>query len=521
MSERRARSSVENLIRQRFAEGPDAVWLKFKDEKFTWRDVLSRAQRTANGLLALGVRPGDHVGIMAGNRPEFLWAYFGTLMAGAHAVPLNRWQRGPALVHMLKDSGCTALFYDGDLGEILQAGRLHWPELIALVSLEEAGGAEADARFADLMSAPDREPDIKVSEAPGAVGIMYTSGTTGPPKGTVAIRYEDFLKPLIEAMDVRPGETMYACLPLFHGNALLLSAVGSIRLGAKLALAERFSASRFWDDCRRYEAVEVNTLGAMVPILMKQPERPDDAANPVRTVFSVGCPAPVWRAFERRFGVRIVEWYGMSDAPGNLLNATGKVGSVGKPLGVAEFRVVDENDRDLPPGKVGQLLFRHPAGQMTHYRNLPEATAEAYSGGWFHSGDMAEVDEEGFFYFRGRFKEAIRRRGENVSAWEVEAVIDQHPKVRESAAFGVSSELGEEEVMVAVVPQPGAELCPEEVLEFCRGKLAYFAVPRFVEILDELPKTGTQKIQKNLLKQRGRSDRTWDREAAGFVLERD
>jgi crotonobetaine/carnitine-CoA ligase len=210
----------------------------------------------------------------------------------------------------------------------------------------------------------------------------------------------------------------------------------------------------------------------------------------------------------------------MSDSPGNLINTTGRVGSVGKPAAGSEFRVVDADDRTLPPGKLGQLLFRHAAGQVTRYNNLAEATAEAYRGGWFHSGDLAEMDADGFFYFRGRMKEAIRRRGENISAWEIESVIDQHPQVRESAAFGIPSELGDEDVAIAVVLQPDEKLAPEELLRFCAGRLAYYAVPRFIEFVDALPKTGTQKIQKNVLKQRGRTAATWDREAAGISIAR-
>ncbi len=328
------------------------------------------------------------------------------------------------------------------------------------------------------------------------------------------------MAPLLEVSGVQPGETMYACLPLIHGNALFVSTIGSIRLKAKLALAERFSASQFWDDCRRYNVVSVSTLGGIIPILMKQPPRANDRDNPVRIAMSVGCPAASWREFEQRFGVRVIEWYGMSDAPGNLINTTGKLGSVGTPARGGEFRVVDDKDQTLPPGKLGQLLFRHEVGAVTRYNNLPDATAESYRGGWFHSGDLAETDAEGYFYFRGRIKEAIRRRGENVSAWEIESVIDQHPKVRESAAFGIPSDMGDEDVAIAVVLQPGESMTPQELLTFCEGRLAYYAVPRFIEFIDELPKTGTQKIQKGVLKQRGRTAATWDREAAGVDIVR-
>jgi crotonobetaine/carnitine-CoA ligase len=515
----RKQSSIEELIRARAAEKPSATWLYFKDQAFTWREVISHSESAANGFLRLGIRPGDYVALMAGNKPEFLWVYFGLLMIGAQIVPLNRWQRGPALQHMLNDSAAKAIIFDEELREAIFAVAPACPNLRLTIVFGKSSKL-IDATYGDIAAAPDGEPQVEVAKPSRPTGILYTSGTTGPPKGIVSEAYENLLGPLLDATGVRPGETMYACLPLIHGNALFVSAMGSIRLGAKLALAERFSASQFWSDCRRYDAVQISTLGGILPMLLKQPSRPDDRDNPVRVALSVGCPAAGWREFEERFAVRIIEWYGMSDSPGNLINTAGKVGSVGKPAGGAEFRVADGDDQELPPGKLGQLLFRHPVGQVTRYNNLPEATAEAYRGGWFHSGDLAEMDEEGFFYFRGRMKEAIRRRGENVSAWEIESVVDTHPEVRESAAFGIPSELGDEDIALAVVLQPGASLSPEELLRFCEGRLAYYAVPRFVDFVDALPKTGTQKIQKNVLKQRGRTETMWDREAAGIVVSR-
>ena len=219
--------------------------------------------------------------------------------------------------------------------------------------------------------------------------------------------------------------------------------------------------------------------------------------------------------------MRIIEWFGMVDSPGILLNDAGRVGSMGK-SGVAgvEFQVVGEDDRPLGPRQVGELSFRHPAGPTTHYENLPEATQQAYRGGWFHSGDLAEYDEDGFFYYRGRKKESIRRLGENISAWEVETVINSHPKVQESAAHAVTSELGEDEVKITVVAQPGEPPQPEEILDYCKGKMAHYAIPRYVEFTESLPKTETQRIQYAALKARGVTPGTWDRVRSGYRVER-
>jgi carnitine-CoA ligase len=301
---------------------------------------------------------------------------------------------------------------------------------------------------------------------------------------------------------------------LFHGNAMLLSMVGSIVIDAQLALGERFSASRMFDECRRYNAVSFNALGAMIPILLKQPPRPDDQEHPVRVVLSAGCPPDAWTQFEQRFGIRLIEWFGMVDAPGVLMNDEGRVGSLGKPVAGVEFRVVEEHDQPVGPGEVGELTFRHPWGQLTHYHNLPDATAEAYRGGWFHTGDLASVDDEGYFYYRGRKTQSIRRRGENISAWEVETAVNQHPAVLESAAYAVPSDLGEHEVKIAVVPRPGGAPTPEALVGWCRERMASYAVPRYIEFVDELPKTATQRVRYADLRARGNTAATWDRESA-------
>jgi carnitine-CoA ligase len=507
----RAQGAVEQMIRSRVAAHPDATWLKWRDEEIPWRAVLANAQRAANGLLELGVRPGERVAILMSNRPAFIWVHFGILLIGAHSVPVNISQRGATLAHILADSDAVAAIVQDDLREAVLELRDRLPALRHVVC---AGG---DWTLERLLAGDDREPDVEIAEPSGGVGMMYTSGTTGPPKGVVATDYD--LSPLVallEASGVQAGETMYTGLPLFHGNALLVSLLGSIFLDAKLALAPKFTASRFFDDCRRYGAVEFNTLGGIISILLKQPPGPGDRDHSVRTVLSAGCPPDRWREFEQRFGVRIIEWFGMVDAPGILLNDSGRVGSMGR-AGVSgvEFRVVDDEDRPLGPGEVGELVFRHPRGRLTRYHKLAEATETANRGGWFHSGDLADYDADGFFYYRGRKKESMRRLGENISAWEIETVVNAHPRVLDSAAHAVASPLGEDEVKVCVVVRPGEALTPEEIVDFCVGRMSRHAVPRYVELLGALPKTATERNQYGALRARGVTPGTWDREQAG------
>ncbi|MBI2964348.1 MAG: AMP-binding protein [Deltaproteobacteria bacterium] len=515
----RAQSAVEQIIRHHAARQPEETWLKWKDGGYSYAEVLSNTQRAANGLLALGVKPGERVAIMMGNRPEFLWVHFAINFIGAHSVPINTSQRGATLQHILANSDSVAVVFENALRDAVLSVKDSVPALRSTVVADGAAGKGVDWTIEKLFDHPDREPEVEVAEPSAAVGMMYTSGTTGPPKGVVATGYDMTpMQTVFRVSGVQPGETMYTALPLFHGNALLISAIGSLTIGAKLALAEKFSASRFWDDCRKYDAVEFNTLGGMVSILMKQPPKPNDRDNPVRVVISAACPANVWREFEQRFDVRLVEFYGMVDSPGFLMNDVGKVGAMGKPIGGVEFRVVDDHDRPLPPGKVGELLFRHPRGPLTLYYKLPDATSEAYRGGWFHSGDLAEYDAEGFYYFRGRKKASMRRRGENISAWEVESVLNEHPAVLESAAYAVPSELGEDEVMVAVIVRPGVRLTPAELLDFCQGRMAHYAVPRYVDFVEDIPKTGTQRVQYGVLRERGITPTAWDRERAGYQV---
>lgn len=305
---------------QRVSDHPAQTWLKWQDSHYTWAEALSNIRRAANGFLELGVQPGERVAIMVPNCPEFLWAHFGLMLIGGVSVPVNISQRGPVLSHILRDSGAVAVVLRADLQEALATVRDELTALRGAVVLGRRPAGSPDWDFERLMAGTDTDPDVTIPDGVTGSGMMYTSGTTGPPKGVVTVRGDwSPIARLLEASGVRPGETMYTPLPLYHGNALGVSTVGSIMLDAKLALAPRFSASRFWEDCRRFEAVEFNTLGGMISILLKQTPDRRDRDHAVRTVLSAGCPPDRWTEFEQRFGVRIIEWFGMVDSPGILL----------------------------------------------------------------------------------------------------------------------------------------------------------------------------------------------------------
>lgn len=511
---------VERLLRRRFSAAPDAVWLTFKGDRYSWRDTLTMTRKAANGLLAHGVAPGDLVAIMASNKPDFIWIYLGLQMIGARVVPLNSMQRGNALEHIIDDAQVSTIVLDPELCEFVLPLKKTCAAFSRCINFGEVLAPGCDACYADIMRGADTEPALETEPATSPVSIIYTSGTTGRPKGIVIDEDRFFYEELAAACDLGPGETMYCCLPLFHGNGLYLSVLGSMYLDAKLVLAEKFSASRFWEDCRRHDVKQINLLGSIVPILLNQPLSSEDRNNPVRAALSFGCPAAYWRAFEERFGVRVVECYSLSDSVGFMINRNGPVGSVGRPEGGMEFRVVDESDQPCGPGVVGEIVIRTPHGQATVYKNMPEETAKAYQGGWFHTGDLGEVDAEGWFYFRGRKKEMIRRKGENISIWEIEAAFRSHPAVEEVAAFSVApgrASAVEEEIMVAIVAKEGFECEPADVLAYGEPRLARYAMPRYVEIVTALPKTATEKVQRNLLTERGTTDRTWDGTEKHFV----
>jgi crotonobetaine/carnitine-CoA ligase len=504
------RPPIIDLILERRDSHPRAPYLLFGPRVVSWSEFAEASFQVANGLLGLGINPGDRVAIMLPNCPEFLFAYYGIIAMGGATVPVNTAQKGRTLEYVLTHSESVAIVIDQTLAPAYNriAGDLTDIKVIVSGSASSIPGAIS----LDSLMRGSSTPPAVTSGAKSGLGILYTSGTTGPPKGVVATGYDlDPIRQLIGLLQVHPGEIVYTCLPLFHGNALILSAMGAIWGDWTLALGARFSASRFWDEVRQYQAVEFNALGAMIPILLKQPAARQDRDHTVRTVLSAACPAWAWTDFQERFGVRLIEFYGLVDHPGYLINDEGVAGSMGKPKTKAEFDIFDDSERPIPPGQVGELVIRHPSGRLTRYHGDHDATEHAYRGGWFHTGDLAYRDENGFYYYAGRKKQSIRRRGENISAWEIENVVNRHPAVYESAAHGVPSEFGEDEVKVVVVLKTAGTLSPEELVEYCIGQMADYAVPRYVEFRSSLPKTGTQRIEYAKLKSEGITRQTWDR----------
>jgi len=497
----------------------DRVFVLFEDQRITYAQMNERANRVANGMSELSVKPGDGVALMMPNRPEWLYVFFAIQKLGAYVVPVNIALKGEGLAYILNHSEAKVLFVAAELLESLGAVR---EKLTGLRQVIVADASEAPSEppaaeattFARLMNAPATELSTAID--PNAIAcLLYTSGTTGLPKGVV-MRYRAMAQFGLFSAGHQEGDIMYTCLPLFHGNALFLTVLRGLAGGFTVALSRRFSASRFWDEIRHYGATTFNALGAMIPILLKQPPRPDDADNPVRIVFSAATPAWAWEQFEKRFDVTIVEGYGAVDGGGfSLFNpGTAPKGSMGKPPPGVEARVVDDQGNELPAGETGNLVFKidNPAARRVEYFKNPEASEAKIRDGWFSTGDLAYKDADGNFYFADRKTDSMRRRGENISSYEVEKIVNQHPAVLESAAFGVPSELGEDDVMIAVVLKPGQRATPEELVRFCEERMARFMVPRHIDFRESLPKTETHRVQKAALKKDGITSNTWDKE---------
>lgn len=503
-------------------------FLLFEDRRYTYLDALGESRRLAGALAELGVGRGTHVALLMANHPDMVWSLFAVGMLGAVAVPVNAAAKGDLLAYFLRHSRSTLLIVDDDLipGVLDQA-----PDVRTLV-VRRTGAARIDLPKADgrvalhldqVLDASRSSLDQDAARFSDPQLILYTSGTTGPSKGAICTHSQEQIGGLTMAQQLAytPEDVLYTCLPLFHANALRVSLTAALWSGACVALARRFSASSFWADIRRFGATEFNALGAMANILIQAPPSDQDANHRVRICNIVPAfPDDKRRAFETRFNARVTSLYGSTEMNcpiyATVDTPAGKWPTCGRVIEPFEMRVVDDEDIELPAGQIGEWLIRakEPWNVFQGYLDMPVETMAAWRNGWFHTGDRGYVDQDGFWYFVDRKKETVRRRGENISSYEVELSICAHPAVLEAAVVPVDSELGEDDVMVFVVLREGASLTEVELVEFCEERMAAFMVPRFVRFIDRLPKTPSEKVEKYLLKRQAEALRSelWDRE---------
>jgi carnitine-CoA ligase len=516
-------SSYWALELERQAEsigGKTFVHLLYEDRSITYKEMDLNANRFANYLLDIGAKPGDGLATLMGNSQQFLDVFFGIQKIGMYINTVNTGLRGEGLIFIIDNSDAKFLVVDYDKIDLYRSIENETPQLkhIIVNTLEAPKDFVVPKGMLNLKDAYKSsvstvKPEVSFSPDSPLL-IMYTSGTTGLPKG-VLFRYNknlvDKIK-LLSQLAMKPDSVYYTSLALFHGNALFVTTTQVLVSGARLVLSKKFSASRFWDEIYKSGATIFNTIGAMIPILLKQPVHPHEKDHKVRLVISAGCLADMWVPFETRFGVTLWEAYGAIDGSGTIMNlGNAPKGSIGSSL-ISEIRLVDEVGNDVPTGETGELLFKvNPDKKSTveYYKNI-KATETKTKGEWENTGDYLYRDEKGFLYFVGRKTDSMRRRGENVSAYEVEKVVLKNHKVQECAVYGVPSELTEDEIMAAVTIVNGEQLSPAELWGFLQDKLAKYAVPRYIRIVDDFPRTETFRIKKNELKVIGVTSDTFD-----------
>jgi carnitine-CoA ligase len=508
--------TLPRMLRRQAALYGNQRLVEINGQAWSFVETLEMAARYGGALHAAGIERGDHVAVMCGNRQELLQIYLGCGWIGAVTVPINTASRGAQLAHILANSQAKLLVLQAEFANAVNPLEITLPSLRAVWLIGDADLAERwplPARF----PAP-AEPVPEAAIGPGdTVAILYTSGTTGVSKGVCCPHAQYFWWGVNTArlLGLRGDDVLLTTLPLFHTNALN-TFYQALLTGAALVVEPRFSASGFAASLSRHGANVTYLLGAMVPILLSRPPSELDRAHHVRIALAPGVPERFHPEFRERFGIELLDGYGSTET-NFVLGCTlpGQCpGTMGPAVDGFEARVVDDADNTVPDGVPGELVLRanEPFAFATGYFGMPERTVEAWRNLWFHTGDRVVRDASGYFRFVDRMKDAIRRRGENISSYEVEQVLLSHPDIAEAAAFPVRSELAEDEVMVAVVPRDGHLLTPGMLSEYCKGRMPAFAIPRFIEFLTALPMTENGKVQKFRLRERGVTAATWDRE---------
>lgn len=523
------------VLRHQAEREPDKVYLDAPDEglRLSYRDTLAAAEAVASTILASGAQPGDRVLILAGNSSQLVLTWFGAAVGGLVEVPINTAYEYDFLAHQVRTSKPRVAVVDDVLAHrfvpiadqcdsierfwVIDNGELD----TALKLLREAGW-QAEP-FDDLLLRRRRDVELPTIRSRELGAIFFTSGTTGPSKG-VAMSHAQFYFDAVECVNLTrltADDTYMVTTPLFHGNAQWLAAYPALVAGARFVLRRRFSASRWIDWVRDSGVTVTNFLGVMMDFVWKQPPREDDADNRLRCIFAAPTASSIVDGFSERFGVEaFVEVFGLTEVSMPILSPYGEK----RPPGAAgllvsewfDIQLVDpDTDEEVSVGEVGELVVRskYPWTMSNGYYGAPEKTMEAWRNLWFHTGDALRRDEDGWYYFVDRYKDALRRRGENISSYEVEQALLAHPAVLEAAVVAVPAtiEAGEDEVMACLVVDGVPD--PNELWDFCATRVPAFAIPRFLRFMAELPKTPSQKVQKAELRAAGITESTFDREA--------
>ena len=523
--------SIRSLLDDAARKYGEKTFVFFKDEEISFREMNDLANKVGNAFLSEGIKKADRVAIMLINRPEYLSVWFGLNKIGASMVPINTALTAYETEYIIEHSESKMVVTGAEHYEIVEKAWANCPLLEKMILLDSDKKPEKGELFKDFLKDKPvdlQEIEIKINDE---AAILYTSGTTGRPKGCIEDQsyYLQLGEMYVRDHKIKSTDRILTPLPLFHMNAQTLSTMGALISGAGLILIDRFHPSTWWETIRAKKATIFHYLGVVPAMLNSLPEREGDY-NPVKIYgIGAGVSKDIHETFERRFNVELLEVYGSTEAGGGGAFFTGKrlkdrkvgTASFGTMLPEVEAKIVDDDDDEVPYREVGELVTRSSnpknrrKGYMRGYLKNPEATQEVWRNGWFHTGDYCKRDGEGYFYFVDRKKDMIRRSGENISASEVEGAIRLHPKIVDAAAVAVPDDKRIEEIKVYIVKKDDEELRPEEIIEWCEERLAYFKIPRYVEFRRDLPKTSTEKINKSILKkeQKDLTEGCWDRTA--------
>jgi crotonobetaine/carnitine-CoA ligase len=498
--------SLNGLLASRCAQRAQHAVLESGAARLSYSAFAAHVDAAARALHARGIGAGDRVGVMATNSTNLVTLLFALARLGAILVPVNPEFGAREAGYILQHAGVRAV-------ATLPARYATACEAVAALRpapwffLLEGAHPELPTFDAMLDAAPTASAP-NAGSADATVLMLYTSGTTGFPKGVMHSQRNFVLagEGFVARMWLQPEDRLMCILPMFHINALFYSLAGTFAAGASLVLVPKFSASSFWRTAAESGATQVNIIAAIGNILARRPREEFDPRHRLRVIYGAPITPDLERSFREEFNVPVmIEGYGMTEIPGacnNPFDGERRANSMGLPAqhpdpGVkfAELRVVDDDGADVPDGVEGELWVRTPILMQGYYKDA-EQTAASMSDGWFKTGDLVRRDADGYFYFVARKKDIIRRRGENISGAEIDRVVDDHPAVVRSAAIPVPSELGEDEILVAIVPKPGASVSAEEIADWCRARLAAIKVPRYVAFVDALPTTATERVQK-------------------------
>jgi crotonobetaine/carnitine-CoA ligase len=529
-------TTVTAALGARLAADPDGPYLDFDGDEWSARRMTEAAGRLAGAWRRYGIVPGDRIATLLENRPEQVVTFFAAAFLGAIQVPVNTAYKGEFLRHVLADSGARIVVVQQDLADriALVAGP-DTPDLEHVIVVGESSGMPSSLEVSSWVDALTAGASDPVDPATAEVGpgdlacFIYTAGTTGPSKGCM-LPHEYVValgSQIARAWGRTADDVVLTPLPLFHFNAISVCVVGTLLTGGRSAIVRKFSVSRFWPEVRRTEATMLSMLGSLAILIANAEDHPDQVGHRLRLCAAAPMPPDTDRIWRERFGCATFSGgYGLTEAslismlPAGEVN---KVGAAGKPNPHEfEVRIVDDDDRPVAVGTIGEIVCR-PTGpnlMFAGYWNRPEATVEVLRNLWFHTGDLGRIDEDGFLYFVDRKKDYLRRRGENISSFEMERTVVAHEAIADVAVHAVASEQGEDDVKVTAVLVGGVTVSEEDLCRWCADRVPYFAIPRYIEFRDDLPRNPVGRVLKYQLRDEGITAATWDREAAGVTFER-